>query len=98
MSKKTNYSIPSSSLFKWIITDEEENAVPSIVLTIGDDEPVRSLYFYFHLIYSYIFNLNSSTHRVCKQVGQKSNKNVLLLFSQNSLSYCSCFAGKYEMY
>ena len=96
MSKKTNYLIPSSYLFKWIITDEEENAVPSIVLTIGDDEPVRSLYFYFHFIYSYVFNLNSLTHRVCKQLGQKSNKNVLLLFSQDSLSYCSCFAGKYD--
>ena len=54
-----NCIIPSHSLFKWIITDEEENAVPSIVLTIGDTEPIRSYYSTSNLIDSYIFNLNS---------------------------------------
>lgn len=47
MSNRANCFIPSHSLFKWIITDEEENAIPSIVLTIGDDEPVRSYIHYY---------------------------------------------------
>lgn len=85
--------IPSHSLYKWIITDGEENAVPSIVLTIGDTEPVRSYFPSLLLTFSYIFNLNSSTFRCCKQMEQKVNKNVLLLFSDASLYYSSCFAG-----
>ena len=37
-----NCSIPTRSILKWIITDEEEGALPSIVFTIGENDPIRS--------------------------------------------------------
>lgn len=44
MAKSTNCFVPSRCSFKWIITDGEENAVPSIILTIGENDPIRSLF------------------------------------------------------
>lgn len=51
MSSSRIYSLPLNSLCKWIVTEGEEDILPSIVLTIGEDEPIRS---YDFVISSYL--------------------------------------------
>lgn len=45
MSSSRIYSLPPNSLYKWIVTEGEEDVIPSLILTIGEDEPIRSYMF-----------------------------------------------------
>ena len=87
------YSLPKSASLKCILTDREEKGPQSIVLVVLSEEPIRTSICVCGFHSSYIFNLNSSTTRTCRQLQQRASKTVALFYSFSDISFCSPFAG-----